>query len=176
MNKEEILQFNVIPEGKEAWLSYDHYQELKQIFEKVKLPANDKGIMDKAYFQLYDFLTNTAKLQVPKNEFALHFNAFALIRRGSKIEEITDEEYNQLLQLLAEVDQADIADMALAEFGGHRNLYSYLTKKMGLSVKQGRGPVWHRAKALVDKYEMTCQPELPINNKPNSADPQNNAG
>jgi len=89
------------------------------------------------------------------NEQALHFNAFALIRRGYKIEEITDEEYQHLLRLMDQVDPAEIDDLALYEYGGHRNLYNYLTKAMGLWVEKGRGPVWHRAKALVDQYEAT---------------------
>ncbi len=157
MNKKEILRLNAIPDGKDPWLSYDHYQKLKQIFESVKLPSNNKIIIDRQYFQLYGFLTNTAKLQVPMNQFAVHFNAFALIRRGYKIEEITYEEYNQLLQLMDALNPADIEDMELHEFGGHRNLYNYLTKKMGFSVKKGRGPVWHRAKSLIDKYEIIHQ-------------------
>lgn len=176
MNKEEILQLNVIPEGQEAWLSYDQYQKLKRLFERVKLPSTDQAIMDKSYFPLYDFLTKTAQLPVPRNELAIHFNAFALIRRGYNIEEITAEEYQQLVQFMAEVDPADREDMALYEFGGHRNLYNYLTKQMGLSVEQGRGPVWHRAKALVDKYEITHQPSGPADNNPNSADAKSEAG
>ena len=28
----------------------------------------------------------------------------------------------------------------------------YLTKAMGLSVQRGRGPAWHRAKALIEKF------------------------
>ncbi len=87
------------------------------------------------------------------NESAIHFNAFALIRRGYKVEEITAEEYNKLLQLMANAQQADIEDLDLYEVGEHRNLYTYLTKQMGLSVKKGRGPVWHRAKALIDEYK-----------------------
>jgi hypothetical protein len=175
MNKEEILQLNVIPDGKEAWLSYDQYQDLKRIFERVKLPSNDTAIMDSQYVQLHDFLTRTAKLQLPLNEITLHFNAFALIRRGYKIEEITSEEYEQLLQLMADVDPADLADLELYEVGGHRNLYTYLTKSMGLSVETGRGPVWHRAKALVDRYELTHRPGGPAND-PTSADAKSEAG
>jgi len=87
------------------------------------------------------------------NESAIHFNAFVLIRRGYQIEEITVEEYNQLLRLRDGVAEAHIDDMALYEFGGHRDLYNYLTNRMGLSVQKGRGLVWHRAKALIDKHE-----------------------
>ena len=175
MNKEEILQLNVIPDGKAAWLSYDQYQELKWIFERLQLPSPDPASLDRPYFQLYDFLTHTAQLPVPMHEAALHFNAFALIRRGYQIEEIRSEEYQQLLQLMAEVDPADIEDLDLDEFGGHRNLYNYLTQQMGLSVEAGRGPVWHRAKALVDKYELTHRPGGPAAN-PNSADAKSKAG
>lgn len=153
MNKETILQLNVIPEGKEAWLSYDQYHELKRAFEAVELPSSEVDIQGEAYFKLYDFLTNVAQLSVPMNEAALHFNAFALIRRGYKIEEITEEEYEQLSQLMINADQTDIEDMSLYDFGGHRDLYNFMTSKVGLSVKPGRGPVWHRAKDLLDHYE-----------------------
>lgn len=152
MNREDILKLNVIPDGKAAWLSYDRYQELKNLFETVNTPASDKDIVDNQYLQLHHFLINIAKLPVPLNEFALHFNAFALLRRGYQIEEVTEEEYNQLLRLMDGVEEAHIDDMALYEFGGHRELYNFLTKRMGLSVKKGRGPVWYRAKALIDKH------------------------
>ena len=153
MNKETVLQLNVVPEGKEAWLSYDQYQELKAIFQDINLPSSQTTIDDKSYFKLYDFLTTIAQLPVQANEYALHFNAFALIRRGYKIEEITTREYEQLSALMMEVSQADIDDMELDDFGGHRALYRFLTNTIGLSVKQGRGPVWHRAKDLLDQYE-----------------------
>ncbi len=153
MNKKTILQLNVLPEGKEAWLSYDQYQELKRVFEAVGLPSNEISIQDKAYFKLYNFLTDVAQLSVPMNEAALHFNAFALIRRGYEIEEIMPEDYEQLAKLTANTDPADIEDMVLHDFGGHRDLYNFLTSKMGLSVKPGRGPVWHRAKDLLNHYE-----------------------
>ncbi len=161
MNREDILKLNVIPDGKEAWLSHDHYQELKTLFEMVNTPSNDKNIVDSQYFQLHHFLTSIAKLHVPLNEFAIHFNAFALIRRGYQIEDITTEEYDQLLDLMDGIEQAHIDDMALYEFGGHRDLYNFLTKRMGLSVQKGRGPVWHRAKSLIDKYRKQHVPNLP---------------
>ena len=154
MNKDTILHLNVLPEGKEAWLSYDQYQELKQVFEAVELPSDEGDIQSEAYLKLYDFLTNVAHLSVPMKEEAIHFNAFALIRRGYKIEEITDEEYEQLLELMATADQANIDDMSLYDFGRHRDLYNFLTHKMGLSVRAGRGPVWHRAKDLLNHYQV----------------------
>jgi len=87
------------------------------------------------------------------NVEAIHFNAFVLIRRGYKVEEITEKEYTDLLRLMNGIEQPDPDDMELHEFGGHRNLYDYLTTNLGVSVQKGRGPVWTRARRLVEGYE-----------------------
>lgn len=153
MNKAEVLQLNVIPEGKEAWLSYDQYLELKRLFEAVPLPATEGTTDNLRYIDLYRFLTEIAGLELPCNEASIHFNAFALIRRGYQVETITTEEYQQLCQLMQGLEQPGIDDSDLYSTGGHRELYNYLTQEMGLAVQQGRGPAWHRAKALIEKYE-----------------------
>ncbi|MEM7029765.1 MAG: hypothetical protein AAF629_09380 [Chloroflexota bacterium] len=153
MNKEEILQLNVIPDGQEAWLNYDQVEDLKEIFDQVEIPSGDTHQINDGYLQLFDFLTNIADISVPLNEAAIHFNAFALIRRGYKVEDITSEEYQHLLRLMTDADQTHIDDMDLYVSGSHRDLYTYLTQNMGLPVKAGRGPVWHRTKALIEKYE-----------------------
>jgi len=75
MNRENVLALNVVPDGKEAWLSYDQYQELKRLFEAVDAPVSDQGIVDSRYVQLHLFLTNIAGLPPPLSEFAVHFNA-----------------------------------------------------------------------------------------------------
>lgn len=153
MNKERLNQLNVIPEGKEAWLSYDQYETLRDLFESISLPSDETGIQDSRYLKLYDFLTQVARLNVPMNEAALHFNAFVLLRRGYKPEEITSDEYERLAQLMSESKPADVDDLVLYDFGGHRALYDFLTQGMGLSVKRGRGPVWHRGRDLMRYYE-----------------------
>jgi len=84
MNAETILQLNVAPEGEEAWLSYDQFLELKQLFEQVS-PLQSE--MNGEAFRLYDFLTNVARLDVPMSVEAIHFNAFVLIRRGHKVDD-----------------------------------------------------------------------------------------
>ena len=150
VNTETILQLNVVPEGKKAWLSYDQYHELKRLFDTVS-PFDSE--MNGEAFRLYDFLTNIAKLHVPMTVEAIHFNAFVLIRRGYKVEEVTEKEYQDLLCLMNGLEHPDPDDMELHEFGGHRNLYVYLTTQMGISVQAGRGPVWARAKGLVEEYE-----------------------
>lgn len=153
MNKAEILQLNVIPDGKLAWLSYDHHLELKRLFESVALPGSNEAITaNPAYLALYNFLTETAGLELPKSEAAIHFNAFALIRRGYEVEPITAEEYSHLVRLMEGLEQPAIDDIDLHDTGGHRDLYTFLTRGMGLSVQPGRGPAWHRAKTLIDKY------------------------
>ncbi len=153
MNKAEILQLNVIPEGKAAWLNYEQHLELKQLFETVPLPSTEETTDDLAYLTLYHFLTQIAGLELPLNEAAIHFNAFALIRRGYRVEFITLEEYEQLQHLMAGLAQPAIDDVDLHDTGGHRTLYDYLTKAMGLTVQPGRGPAWHRAMALIEAYE-----------------------
>jgi hypothetical protein len=153
MNKAEILELNVIPEGQEAWLSYDHFLELKRLFEAVPLPTTEETTADLPYVDLYRFLTDIAGLKLPFNEAAIHFNAFALIRRGYRVETITAEEYKQLCRLMEGLEQPSIDDLDLYDTGGHRKLYNYLTKGMGLMVQRGRGLAWHRAKALIEKYE-----------------------
>ena len=69
------------------------------------------------------------------------------------VENITQAEYEHLLTLMDGLEKPSIDDMDLYDTGGHRDLYSYLTKGMGLSVQPGRGPAWHRAEALIKKYE-----------------------
>ena len=153
MNKRDILQHNVVPEGKKPWLSYDKYLELKRLFEAVPLPSQEDTTGDGRYLSLHRFLKEVAGLEVSKNEAAIHFNAFALIRRGYQVEDITLEEYERLLKLMDGLEKPHLDDMELYDTGGHRDLYTYLTKSMGLSVQPGRGPAWHRAEALIEKYE-----------------------
>ena len=129
-----------IPEGKPAWLNYDQYQRLKILFEATS-PTD--------FAKLYHFLRKVAKVDLPADYEIIHFNAFVLLRRGYQVEEITPQEYADLVAILAETSPADPDDLALYEAGQHRALYNYLTKKMGLSVIAGRGPVWERAKALI---------------------------
>ena len=144
MNKTELLQLNVIPEGKAAWLSYEQYLRLKQLFETVSLPSLEDTTDDLAYLALYHFLTEVAGLELPRNEASIHFNGFALLRRGYKGETITLDEYEQLRRLMIGLEQPSMDDF---------DLYDYIIREMGLTVQRGRGPAWYRAKVLVEKYE-----------------------
>jgi hypothetical protein len=150
MNKQDFLKPNVVPEGKEAWLSYEDYLALERLFEAVGVPG--PGKFGDTYTALYGFLVRTAGLTLPKDKAAIHFNAFTLLRRGYKIEEITEREYRELLRLMDGLEQPHKTDMELHDTGGHRDLYNYLTKTMGLPAQAGRGPVWYRAQALIEKH------------------------
>ncbi len=82
------------------------------------------------------------------------------------VEEITAQEYDKLVQLMDGLEHPHADDLELYEFGGHRDLYDYLTKGMGLSVQKGRGPAWHRANALINKHELSHKPAPLQNNTP----------
>jgi hypothetical protein len=153
MNRQDVLQLNIIPDGKEAWLSYEQYLKLKQLFEMLPLPGSTETTSDPHYLQLHQFLSTVAQLDLPLNEAAIHFNAFALIRRGYKVESITLAEYENLRQLLAGLDEPTLDDTDLYDSGGHQALYDYLTRGMGLPVQRGRGPAWRRARDLLKTYE-----------------------
>jgi hypothetical protein len=153
MNKRDILKLNSVPEGQEPWLSYDDYHRLKRLFEAVPIPTDENAVTDDRYLTLHRFLTQVAGLTLPPNETAIHFNAFTLIRRGYKVEEITPAEYARLRQLMNGLAEPAPDDEDLYETGGHRMLYDYLTQSMGLPVQRGRGPAWHRASALIKRYE-----------------------
>ena len=153
MNKNELLQLNVLPEGQKPWLNYDQYQTLKCLFEAVPLPSHEETTDNSDYIALHWFLTEVTGLELPLKEASIHFNAFALIRRGYQVETITPQEYAHLLRLMDGLEQPAMDDIELYDSGGHRELYTYLTKGMGLSVQKGRGSAWHRANALIKKYE-----------------------
>ncbi len=152
MNKEALQRLKVVPDGQEAWLSYDNYLELKHLFEAAPLTRPEQP-SNSSYRRLHRFLTTVAGLDLPLDEQAIHFNAFVLIRRGYQVETITPQEYDDLVRLLDGLAEPAGDDMDLYETGGHRALYEYLTRQMGLSVPAGRGPAWHRAQDLVKKYE-----------------------
>lgn len=163
MNKQAVLELNAVPEGKAAWLTYENYLKLEQLFEAVDVPGHAEGAqsgsrLDPNYAALYDFLVRVAglTLRVPKSQAAIHFNAFTLLRRGYAVEEITAAEYKDLVRLLSGLEQPAKTDMDLYDFGGHRDLYNYLTKRMGLFVPPGRGPAWYRARDLVEKYRQAA--------------------
>jgi hypothetical protein len=153
MSKQALTQLNVVPEGKKPWLDYGDYLRLQRLFDALPLPDEETAENNFLYLELYWFLTDIAGLTLPFDEATIHYNAFVLLRRGYKTEAITDEEYAQLRRLMSGLEAPDIDDEILYDAGGHRALYNYLSKHLGLSVPKGRGPVWHRANRLLENYE-----------------------
>ena len=77
-------------------MSYSDYLELDALFQAVGMPLSDDESIRPVFANLHDFLAHTAKLAVPKSEAAIHFNAFVLLRRGYKVEELTGAEHQKL--------------------------------------------------------------------------------
>ncbi len=160
INKQDFLKLNVVPEGKAPWLSYENYVKLGQLFDMINPP--DQKVIDSNYTALYNFLVVVAGLKLPMDTDSIHFNAFALLRRGYKVEDITEAEYLTLIRLMDGLEQPDKNDMDLYATGGHRDLYNYLSRQMGLPVEAGRGPVWYRAQALIEKHLISLQETNPL--------------
>jgi hypothetical protein len=148
---ELIKKLNVVPEGKPPWLSYSKYREFRKLFSAVDPPTKGETVRP-GYANLHDFLVRVAKLNVPLNEQSIHVNAWVLSSRGYKIEELTEAEYHNLTELMEGTAEADMDDLILHEFGNHRNLYNYLVKELGIEVEAGRGPVFQRARLLLENH------------------------
>ena len=159
MDKEALLKLNRVPDGTPAWLDYKAFRRLQGLFEALAPPEETDGLGDEDYFHMYVFLADVAGIEVPESQEAVHLNAFVLIRRGYKAEEITGPEYERLLELLDGTEEPDRDDMALHDFGDHRALYEYLSEGLGVYVEPGRGPVWCRARQLVEAYEQSLEDE-----------------
>jgi len=153
MDKEALLKFNRVPDGKPPWLSYKAFRKLQRLFEKLAPPEESKALEEEDYIRLHDFLSEVAGIKLPESQEAVHMNAFVLIRRGYQVEEITETEYARLTQLLEGTEEVYPDDLELHDFGNHRALYTYLSEGLGVFVEPGRGPVWHRARQLIEHYE-----------------------
>jgi hypothetical protein len=159
-SKDALQKLNCIPEGKPAWLDYKAYRRLKALFETLEPPTDSAGLNTEAYLRLHDFLLDAAGIEVPSAQDAVHYNAFVLLRRGYRTEEITENEYRQLSHLMKGTEPADPDDMDLHDFGNHRQLYDYLTEGLGVFVEAGRGPVWHRSQKLLEHHTSTQKEQI----------------
>lgn len=168
MDKEALLKLNRVPDGKPPWLDYKAFRRLQQLFERLTSPAEMGGLGSEDYYRMHDFLIDVAGIAIPEMQEAVHLNAFILIRRGYRVEEITEAEHERLLQLLEGTEIAALDDVELYDFGNHRSLYTYLSEGLGIYVEPGRGPVWHRAQQLVDHYRHT-QDSDPVLENPRSS-------
>lgn len=141
-----LKERNLIPEGKAAWIPYQRHVELSILFENN---IEYESVITTARIQEIIAVSvgiNTTGLSIAETMQ----NAWTLIRRGYLPENLSLNELDGLAQIFAEAEEADIEDMELHEEGSHRALYNYITKTLGLYVEAGRGPVWHRAKRLID--------------------------
>ncbi|HUF37561.1 MAG TPA: hypothetical protein VMN57_03475 [Anaerolineales bacterium] len=159
MDKEALLKLNRVPDGVPAWLDYKAFRKLQQLLEALAPPEETDGLGDEDYIRLHAFLADVAGIEVPETQEAVHLNAFVLLRRGYKAEETTEPEYGRLLELLEGTEEPDPDDLELHDFGAHRALYKYLSEGLGVYVEPGRGPVWRRARQLVEAHEQAKKDE-----------------
>ena len=146
-----LRMINHVPEGRAAWLSYRQHAQLKGLLDRAAKADGDDSVLA----ALADFLQRIAKLSLPPeiSDAEIQRTAFTLIRRGYEVEEMSPAEYGALRVLFDGLERPDSDDMALHPEGGHRRLYNHLVKHLGLDVDAGRGPVWRRAKDLIETYE-----------------------
>ena len=144
----KVLEMNVVPDGVEAWLSYSEYRQLQKRLGAIS--GDDPG----AYAALAHFLIETGKLplDMAASDEMIRINAYTLLKRGYKIEPLGRADYATLKELFLKAEPADVQDMDLHETGSHRALFEMLTRKLGLDVEAGRGPVWHRSKRLLNHH------------------------
>ena len=95
-----VTTLSCMPEGVPAWLTYDQHQVLKSLYATLENPLAEIGPLSLNYVSMHNFLARVAKLDVPETAASIHFNAFALLRRGYKQEELTEAEYNKLHSLM----------------------------------------------------------------------------
>jgi hypothetical protein len=162
-----VSTLNYLPDGVAAWLTYDQHRVLRSLYVALENPLTEIGPLSGNYVAMHNFLLRVAKLDMPETVSAIHFNAFALLRRGYVQEELTETEYVKLRQLLDGAEQPDIDDMTLQDEGTHRAIYIFLTRGLALSVAKGRGPAWHRAKKLLNAYEKRISSQIPTLNSLN---------
>ena len=148
-----VTTLNRVPNGVSAWLTYDEFRVLRSLYARLENPLTETAPLSMNYVAMHEFLSRVAKLDIAETAASIHFNAFAMLRRGYKQEELTEAEYIKLRQLLEGAEEPDIDDMLLHDEGTHRAIYNYLTHGLAFSVAKGRGPAWHRAMRLVIAHE-----------------------
>lgn len=154
MDKAALLELNRVPAGVPAWLDYKAFRTLQTLFEGLPAPSETDGLGEEGYLRLHDFLVEIAGLAVPETQASVHLNAFTLIRRGYRAEELTKAEFKGLQELLEGTEAPDPDDLERAEFGAQRALSAFLTAELNVYVEPGRGPVWQRANELVRQHEL----------------------
>ena len=106
-------------------LTYSEYIALQKAFSEMGLPETE------AENTIHRFLWN-------------------VLRQNYKQEELLENERIALQKYFDACSPASYSDDTLHEYGAHRELYDFITKKLRLDCVASRGKVYRRAKLLLE--------------------------
>lgn len=148
-----------VPDGRAAWVHYLEYQAIGRAFDEL----TDSTVADAVAL-----VQRVAGVELPSDFATVHFNLWALLRRGYWTPDMTSaqcERLRQILELTNPTDEDD--DTPLAAEGSHRALYVFLVRELGERIPETRGAVYAVASAYLRKCTAEVEPDAkPSNDKP----------
>lgn len=106
-------------------LTYSEYITLQKAFSELELPETEA-------------------------ESTIHRFVWDVLRQNYKQEELLEDEVKELQKYFDACSPASYSDDTLHEYGAHRELYNFITKKLRLDCVASRGKVYRRAKLLLE--------------------------
>ena len=106
-------------------LTYSEYISIQKAFSGLSLPETE-------------------------DESTIHRFVWDVLRQNYQQEELLEKERIELTLLFYACTPASYDDDILHEYGAHRDLYDYITKKICLDCVAERGKVYRRAKLLLE--------------------------
>ena len=109
-------------------LTYSEYISVQEAFSGLSLPETE-------------------------DENTIHRFIWDVLRQNYQQEELLEDECIQLAHFFNACTPASYNDDVFHEYGAHRDLYEYITKKLRLDCVAERGKVYRRAKLLLEANE-----------------------
>ena len=103
-----------------------------------------------------------SELPLPKekSESTVHRFVWDILRQNYKQEELLEDERIELQKHFDACSLVSYSDEVLHEYGAHRELYDYITKKIRLDCVATRGKAYRRAKLLLESNEPNQKSQL----------------
>ena len=117
-------------------LTYSEYVSIQEAFSELSLPETE-------------------------NENIIHRFVWDVLRQNYQQEELLEDERIELTQFFSVCTPVSYNDDILHEYGAHRDLYDYITKKLCLDCIAERGKVYRRAKLLLEANGVKLETNLP---------------
>lgn len=137
-----------VPDGRPAWVHYLDYQAIGQAFDDLTPDTVPDAVA---------LVRRAAGIELPHDFDAVHFNLWALLRRGYWTPELTNAQQETLARLFALTNPTDEDDdTPLAPEGSHRALHTFLTRELGERIPQTRGATYAVASAYLRKTPATA--------------------